>query len=358
MSKHGIDLNGHNVYVDSFDSTDPTKSTEGRYDAAKKQPYGNVAFGVTLTNSIAGAGHANIYGYVFMGPGPAVSIGSGGSVGPSFSSPATNVSDAVSNGWIRSDCFLYVPDVGLPTGAASWSSLGSINNNMTINAGDYKVSGISLSGAKKLTLQGSVRLYVTGDVSTAGDASIEISPGASLVLYAAGDVSIAGTGIVNNAGVARDNQLYGLPTSTSWQMSGTNQWIGFVWAPEASVTFDGTVEMSGAIIASGISVGSSTVMFHYDESLNVRVCSGAAIDDAISGIQFASNDILIRLPIAFFKSYAVEYRDDLTAGEWTTLATTNTSSCTGEVVNVMDPGGADRPQRFYRLRIHSQGFGF
>ena len=68
VSKTDIDLKGNDVYVDSFDSTDPTKSTDGQYDPAKRQPNGNVTAGRSLTNSVLDSGKANICGIVFVGP--------------------------------------------------------------------------------------------------------------------------------------------------------------------------------------------------------------------------------------------------------------------------------------------------
>src|SRR5205807_1198961 len=43
VAKNSIDLQGNNVKTDSFDSSDPAKSTGGRYDSAKAQANGDVA---------------------------------------------------------------------------------------------------------------------------------------------------------------------------------------------------------------------------------------------------------------------------------------------------------------------------
>ncbi|MGZ5513086.1 MAG: hypothetical protein ACXWG7_06845, partial [Chthoniobacterales bacterium] len=62
-----LDLNNANIIVDSYDSRDPNKSTNGLYDAAKRQQNGNVATDGNLLN----AGSAHIYGDVSTNAGTA-----------------------------------------------------------------------------------------------------------------------------------------------------------------------------------------------------------------------------------------------------------------------------------------------
>ncbi len=80
VAKHGIDLRGNGVSSDSFDSQDPTKSTNGRPDPAKVQDHGDIASndGIVSTVSVQ---NANIYGRVFTGPGGTATVGSQGGVG-------------------------------------------------------------------------------------------------------------------------------------------------------------------------------------------------------------------------------------------------------------------------------------
>lgn len=270
MSKNKIDLNGNNIYVDSFSSSDPNKSTNGLYVLAKRQAGGDVASNDNVVNSV-NIGNAEVYGHVFTGPDGTVAMGPNGSVGPTFvsGSRATSVATGEANGWIRHDFNVDVPDVTLPSGAGSWSSLGNINNSTTINGGDWRATSISLAASRTLTIQGNVRLYVTGNTSIGGNATIVIAPNASLEIYAAGSMSIAGNGVVNNTGLAHNNQFYGLPSSKSWSISGNGQWIGTVYAPDAAFTMNGggsAGDMSGAVVAKSITLNGH-VKFHYDEAL-------------------------------------------------------------------------------------------
>ena len=358
VSKQGIDLNGNNLYLDSFDSIDPAKSTNGLYDATKKQANGNLALGGSVTDSLTNLANANIYGYVFTGPTSTVTIGTSGSIGPTFASPATDVAGAMTNGWLRSDCSIDVSDVILPIGASLWSTLGSINNTGTINGGDWRATGIFLNGAvDKLTIQGNVRLYVVGNVSLSGNGMILISPGASLELYVAGNVFIGGNGVVNLTGRALSNRFYGLATSTSWSINGNGTWIGVACAPSAAMTLSGggvAGDMSGMLIGKSIVLNGQTRV-HCDESLMVQTCQGIAETNSmegIVGIESVSNDIVLSFPIYPLKSYLVEYSNEPGTGTWQSLYQTNYSAaCTSEVIIVTDPGAADLSQRYYRLRI-------
>jgi hypothetical protein len=271
MSKNNINMNGNNFYSDSFDSTDSTKSTNGEYDSAKKQPNGDVASNSGLTNTVS-IGNAEVYGSVWTGPEDTVSIGPNGSVGPTFDSSARadTVAEGIANGWIRSDFSADVPNVSLPSDFSPSSSLGNINTAITITSGDYTVTSIGLTGnGKVLTVStGTVRLHVTGNVNVSGLGEIIILNGAHLEVYVAGSVSIAGNGVVNanTTPLAIDNQWFGLSSSTSWSIAGNGEWIGTIYAPQADLSVSGNGTLSGAVVANSLTLGGNAA-FHYDESL-------------------------------------------------------------------------------------------
>jgi hypothetical protein len=273
MALSTIDLNGNNIYTDSYDSSDSTKSTNGSYDSAKKQPNGNIGTDDNIINSID-IGNAEIFGTVSTGPSGTVTMGPNGTVGPSFSDPAESVSEATANGWIQNNFDVGIPDVTLPSGFGSVSSSGSIDNdNTTINAGGgtvyQKYSSIDLHSKTLIVTNGTVNLYVTGDTSITGSGSIIIKSGASLTMYAGGSVTLSGNGMVNNSGSATSAQFFGLPTSTSWSISGNGQWVGTVYAPEADLSMNGggsQGDVSGAFVTKSITLNGHT-KFHYDETL-------------------------------------------------------------------------------------------
>ena len=76
------------------------------------------------------------------------------------------------------------------------------------------------------------------------------------------------------------------------------------------------------------------------------------VEQCATGIGATGSDISVSFPAAALRLYTVEYTDDLTTTNWTGLVSTNTLSCTGELMTVTDSGAVNLPQRFYRLRIH------
>src|SRR5205085_4990268 len=93
-----IDLTNQNIVIDSYDSRDPAKSTNGLYDAAKRQENGDIA----TDGNLIEAGNAQIYGDVSTNAGTVTG--------------AANIS-----GVERTD-FYQEP---IPVGAPTWSSTNS-----------------------------------------------------------------------------------------------------------------------------------------------------------------------------------------------------------------------------------------
>lgn len=266
VAKRTIDMNGNNVTTDSFDSTDPSKSTLGLYDVNKKQPNGDVASNDTITNTVdVSVGNANIHGKIMVSPSGSVTMGPNGEIGPDFTNPAHTVAEARANGWLRNDFQVDIPDTSLPVGAASWPAL---TGSETITSGDYK--GSQISGSR--TISGNVRIYLTGDnksITLTGNEAITITAGSSLTIYVDGEVDAAGNGIVNVSGTPLNCQLFGTTSCTSVKITGNGEWVGTVYAPQAAAELKGggnSGYMSGAIVADTIKF-TGNAWFHYDESL-------------------------------------------------------------------------------------------
>jgi hypothetical protein len=75
----GVDFSGFNVTTDSFDSSDPNYSTDGRYDPLKAKDNGDVAT-TSAAEEALGIGNAKIQGKLRTGGGQA-KVGAQGSVG-------------------------------------------------------------------------------------------------------------------------------------------------------------------------------------------------------------------------------------------------------------------------------------
>lgn len=110
VAKKGIDLKGNGVTSDSFDSQDPNKSTNGRWDSAKAQDNGDIASndGIVSTVSVQ---NANIYGRVWTGPGGTATVGSQGGVGTHAWQTAN---DGFQPGYVLNTANFTFPDTTSP----------------------------------------------------------------------------------------------------------------------------------------------------------------------------------------------------------------------------------------------------
>jgi hypothetical protein len=278
VAKGQINMSGNNIHTDSFDSADPDYSTNGQYDPAKTKDNGDVATNSGLVNSLD-VGNANIQGHVSTGPGGTVSVGSNGAVGSKAWQAAGN--SGVEPGWSSDDMNVSFPEVQVPfTGGYSIPTGGKVdgtNYTYVLSGGNYELSDLSMSGKANLLVSGSSVLYVTGDVSMAGQSSIIIATNASLALYVGTantnlpvSASLGGNGIMNNGGNASQFCYYGLPSNTSLKLSGNAAFTGAIYAPQADFTLGGggnnTYDFVGGSVTASATLNGH-YNFHYDENL-------------------------------------------------------------------------------------------
>ena len=126
VAKHAIDLRGNGVLTDSFDSSNPAKSTNGKYDGSKyKGDFGDVA---TNDGIIVGVGNANIYGKLHTGPYGGYDLGPNGGVG-------THYWQAANGGGMQPDYFLQDANFTFPD-----TTLPNTAGYLTPQPGDYAIT--------------------------------------------------------------------------------------------------------------------------------------------------------------------------------------------------------------------------
>jgi hypothetical protein len=265
LSVGTLDLTNQNIVIDSYDSRDPAKSTNGLYDVAKRQENGDIA----TDGNLIDAGNAHVYGDVATNSGTV--------------SGAANIT-----GIERTD-FYQEP---IPVGAPSWPSINplpmTILNSVVLNASlirglpisRFMLNTIALSGNQTLTIAGKpdgsrtyVEIYVTGDISVTGTAQIVVQPGVSATIYFAGNVDVNGGGIINSNNQPGDLLLYGIQPSGNASphvsLSGNAQISAAVYAPGHDVTVVGggsTGQVFGSIVGKSVTMTGVTNL-HYDEAL-------------------------------------------------------------------------------------------
>ena len=272
VSKSAIIFSG-NATIDSYDSS------LGVYNAStNRSDQATVASDSTALDPVVLNSNATIYGYVATG-GAAPTVSSNGRVYGATSPANPNVDPSR----VRTDFNQNIPDATAPTVAAT--SLGSVNSSTSLpRIGDlpgtdgryhYTASSLSLNGHDVISVTGPVDLTVTGNIALTGNGEISIggvgSISPSLNIYAAGSVSLGGNGMLNQTNVPGNTALYGTAPSGTTQsitVTGNGEFIGAIYAPNATVSLTGNGAVNGAVIANTITLGGSGV-FHYDVHLGV-----------------------------------------------------------------------------------------
>ncbi len=262
-----INLNNHNIVVDSYDSRDPAKSSNGFYDEAKRQENGHIATNGTLLE----AGSAHIYGDAMTNGGTVLN------------------SDNVT-GEIRNDFYQELFTVVRPNVPPDAYTPSTVNGDTEIqakagNPTQVLLNDIKLSGQSVLHIKGAAdgsktyaQIVVTGNIDMAGQAVITLDPGVHVRLFVAGDVNIDGNGVANpNSPLAF--QLYGLdrPTNADGspvtpgeaKIAGNGGFRGTVYAPMYNVEMVGggtDDSIYGAFVGWNVRM-TGVQSVHYDEAL-------------------------------------------------------------------------------------------
>ncbi len=262
-----IDMNNHNIVIDSYDSRDATKSTLGNYDVTKRQEHGHVATNGTLID----AGSAHVYGDASTNGGTVLN--------------STNVTGEIRDDFYQDLFAVTRPNIGADPGTPT-----SITGTETIDATandplQVAVSQIKLSGSQVLRIRGAfngsdtyVQIIVDGDISLTGNSRIILDPGVHARIFVKGSADIAGNG-VTNPNSPLNLQLYGLDRATnpdgspqnpgSMKIAGNGGFRGTVYAPTYKVTMVGggtTDSIFGSFV--GWTVGMTGIQsVHYDEAL-------------------------------------------------------------------------------------------
>lgn len=214
-----IQISG-NAYTDSYDSSKGPYGPSNRTNNGSARSNGNIAL----------SGNATIGGDAVPGPGQKVTLSGNASVTGSTAaagSPAT-----------------YAP-VTVPGGLTNLGNLSlSGNKKRTLTAGSYLVSSVSITGNAQLIINasaGPVNLYVTGNIS------------------------VAGNGIANGSGRPSNLMIF-QSGSPGIAFSGNTDFFGTIYAPQSPLAISGNGNMFGAFVASSLQ-NSGNGGIHFDQAL-------------------------------------------------------------------------------------------
>jgi hypothetical protein len=265
-----VHLNGYDLFANSFNSSDPTRSTGGQYDPQKGgSDQAVIASAAGILNSI-NVGNVELWGRLETGLPFSLAFGPDSSIG----SVAWHQSlqTGIEPGFHTTNLVWMFPDVQPPFIAGFFPAGGTYSGvyyNYILNTGDYRLPSLTLSGGQKMLVIGTTRLDVPGNVNLSGNSQILILPTASLRLYVAGTANLRGGGIVNQ-GIAGNFIYSGTGSSSELNLRISTPFVGGIYAPSATCTVTsgggGTADMQGAIVVRSIVLGTD-VDFHFDEAL-------------------------------------------------------------------------------------------
>ena len=256
VAKTGIDFNGNNIVVDSYNSS------VGPYVALLARDKGDVAINNDVVNA-GNIGNANIKGKLSVGPKATVKIGPNGVVG-SVGWHAL-LKKGIEPGWLRKDMNVALPDVQAPWSGGAFMPPEDKGNGWDyhLNSGNYEVAGdFNLAAGQRMKVVGECSLWVKGDLALAG--YIQIVGGGLLRIYVSDSMTLTATW--DKAVDPTDLYLFGLPTSKTVNITTGARFPAVLYAPQATVKLTGGANFFGAMVANDITMGGNS-QFHFDEAL-------------------------------------------------------------------------------------------
>lgn len=269
-----INLSGNGITIDSYNSSDPSKSTGGQWDPAKAGDAGDVICIGSITNSVS-VGNANIFGRLYTGSGTGVSLGANGAVGTHTWLAAGNY--GIEPGyWVPNTNFPF-PNISLPDYSGFLGPVIPGGTVVTTNSGvpvtnsyDNIICGncFATNGLGNAVVTCPSTLVLPNGYEIG---SLTILPGASLTVFAGGSsIAVSGNNILNQGNLPSALVIYCTSDVTSLAVSGNTPFTGVLIAPNANVSLAGGgeygINMSGAIVVKSLNV-SGQVNLHFDEAL-------------------------------------------------------------------------------------------
>jgi hypothetical protein len=251
--------------IDSFNSSDPFKSTNGTYDPTKRQSHGDVA---TINSGNSNLNNTYVYGNLtYSGSAVKNTTNVQGTISTPFNATIPATSDP---GWA----------------SGMWdSSITQVNGTATLTAGTktaptrFKLSQINVSGGNILTLAANsdgtdsyIEIWVTGKMTTSGTGYITQDPKVHVTYWVDNDITLSGSSYLNQSGLAQDVTINGVGTGHKTTISGSAAFVGVIDAPGFDVTLSGSGGLSGALIGNSLNI-SGGASLHYDEALNTNGAS-------------------------------------------------------------------------------------
>ena len=226
------------VTVGGNASTDSYDSSTGPYDEDNHHHDGDVGTNSTASGGVNVSGSIFVDGQVAVGPGVADPTSVVTGYNPAF---ITGDPKAVSVG-----ASFPMPDVVVPDNLTCVDHTVTGNTTETLAPGTYCYHDLIIQGNATLTTSGSVKIYLTGELSAKGNSMVGVvdHPSRMMFLMATNSEATLDEGVV----------------------TGSNTFYGALYGPKATINITGNADVFGSVIAKNVNLNGSA-WIHYDESL-------------------------------------------------------------------------------------------
>lgn len=240
FGEHGVEISG-STFIGSING----KATIGTNSKSEESPY-----------AINVDGNPTIDANVVIGPG-------------GDTTAAINASEGVIPPENRSTLGepRYMPEVNLPDWVGTTILIGDYTVNGQENISDI-LSDTDAEG-NLIGHFGSLHILATGDelvidedcvlvigyLEIRSKGGIYINPSKNLTIYVTQEADIGGNGIVNPDEDSTLLHIYGTDSCESITYSGTADFYGAVYAPEAEITCSGNAKIIGSLIGDTVDIG-------------------------------------------------------------------------------------------------------
>lgn len=251
----------NNLNVDSYDSSLGDYGVNGNIHSN-----GSIGSNGTSSGIISLSNNSVVNGNASTGVNGTVSLSNGSQV--------TGTTTHSNN--------ITLSPVVVPSALTSLASGGSLSisngGTQTLNSGDYQYTSISMSNDSTLTVNGTVRLYLTANsaLSANNNVTINVSNGANVTIYSDGVFSAANDVTINNQGNIPSNfVIYSTYTgSNGVSLANSGAFYGVVYAPNTDISIGNNGQVFGALIGKTIWF-SNNDNIHYDEAVGTTLGSGS-----------------------------------------------------------------------------------
>jgi hypothetical protein len=289
MSMAGDD-NSLIAVVDSFNSSDPTKSTLGLYDPIKRQIHGDLAM-VNSTN--ADLRSTFVYGNLtYSGPAVLNTDHVAGTKSTPFNKIIPDTADPTWTPTLTYTGGSLPPFLIVAAGTKANPARIKINGDFTVSTGQT----VTINTQSLLNTDPNnnyIEFWVTGKFTVAAGGLISQNLAVHATWYVDGNIIVNGDSYLNLSTRAANLSFIGVGASHTLTESGVLPFYGTINAPGFDVTIAGVGGYNGAVIANTLTLN-NLGSIHYDEALrgivgNVPGNNNFAIDHYAFASWFEDN---------------------------------------------------------------------